>query len=116
MPKQNLPLYQKYDAENSDWMTKLVTKDLIIFAETRCLVLHQQPMIHDESCPNTFRATYNAASIPTTRPKHISKFTRLDPSSRVLSDFDADADGAPVPVAPLSDEFAVVEVRFRSAT
>ena len=34
----------------------------------------------------------------------------------MLSDFDADADGAPVPVAPLPDEFTVVTVRFRSAT
>jgi hypothetical protein len=103
VPKQNLPLYQNYDTENSEWMTKL------IFAETSA-------MIHDESYPNTFRATYNAASIPTTRPKHRSKFTRLDPSSRVLSDFDAGADGAPVPVAPLPDEFTAVNVRFRSAT
>jgi hypothetical protein len=26
VPKQNLPLYQNYDTENSEWMTKL-TKD-----------------------------------------------------------------------------------------
>src|SRR2546423_14134464 len=112
----NLRGYQKDGTKNAKRMTALANEPVICFLEQGCHSLHTNAPRRQLSSSRDSAPLYKIESIPQPSPQHRTKMTKFDANSRVPSDFDADADGAPVPVTPLPEALTAVDVRFISAT